>query len=72
LVTVQDEQNKRMTEEEKADFLAIMVDEDGSFRVVQRACLFIKPRLEKYRQIKPASHDRVMEKCKIYSKLWGY
>ena len=72
LVTVDGEQNKRMTEEEKADFLAIMVDEDGSFRVVQRACLFIKPRLEKYRQVKPASHDRVMEKCKIYGKLWEY
>jgi hypothetical protein len=26
----------------------------------------------KYRQVKPASHDRVMEKCKIYGKLWGY
>jgi hypothetical protein len=72
LLAVDGKQNTRMTEEEKADFLAIMVDEDGSFRVVQRACSFIKPRLEKYRQVKPASHDRVMEKCTIYGKLWGY
>jgi hypothetical protein len=72
LLAVDGEQNTHMTEEEKADIIAVMIDEDVSFRVVQRACLFIKPRLEKYRQVKPASHDRVMEKCKIYGKLWGY
>ena len=72
LLAVNSEQNTRMTEEEKADFIANIIDEDISFRVVQRACLYIRPRLEKYRQVKPASHDRVMDKCKIYGKLWGY
>jgi hypothetical protein len=40
------DRNKHMTEEEKADFIAIMIDEDSSFRVVQRACLVIRERLE--------------------------
>jgi hypothetical protein len=72
LVAVNHEQNKRMTEEEKADFLAVMIDEDISFHIVQRACMYIKPKLEMYRQVKPVLHDRAMDKCKIYGKLWGY
>jgi hypothetical protein len=72
LLAVDGKQNTRMTEEEKADFIAVMIDEDVSFRVVQRACMYIKPRLEKYREVKPASHARAMDKCKIYGKLWGY
>lgn len=72
LSIVHDEQNKCMTEEEKADFIAIMIDEDVSFQVVQRACKWIQPRLERYRQVKPASHDRVIDKCRIYGKPWGY
>jgi hypothetical protein len=40
------DRSKHMTEEEKADYIAIMIDEDGSFRVVQRACLVIRERLE--------------------------
>jgi hypothetical protein len=72
LLAVNSEENMRMTEEEKADFIAVMIDDDVSLRVVQRACMYIKPRLEKYQQIKPASHARVMDKCKIYGKLWEY
>jgi hypothetical protein len=62
--------NKHMTEEEKADFIAIMIDEDGSFRVVQRACSVIRERLELYEQAKPARHDRVVNQCTVYGKLW--
>jgi hypothetical protein len=62
--------NKHMTEEEKADFIAIMIDEDGSFRVVQRACLVIWERLELYQRAKPARHARVVDQCKVYGKLW--
>ena len=62
--------NEHMTEEEKADFIVTMIDEDGSFRVVQRACLVIRERLELYRQEKPTRHDQVMDQCKVYGKLW--
>jgi hypothetical protein len=62
--------SKHMTEEEKADFIANMIDEDGSFRVVQRACLVIRERLELYQQAKPARHDRVVDQCKVYGRLW--
>jgi hypothetical protein len=72
LVAAHDQDNKRLTEEEKADFIAVMIDEDISFRVVQRACSYIRPRLERYRQVKPTSYDRVIDKCKIYGKIWGY
>jgi hypothetical protein len=70
LLAVNDPQNTRMTEEEKADFTAIMVEEDASFRVAQRACMYIG--VEKSRAVKPVLHDRVIEKCKMYGKLWGY
>ena len=64
--------NIHMSEERKADFLAIMIAEDKSFRVVQRACLFIRKRLEKYQQTKPAGYKRVSDQCNVYGKLWDY
>jgi len=64
--------NTQMTEERKADFIARMVAEDPSFRVVQRACLFIRERLERYRQANPAGYERVVEQCQVYGRLWDY
>jgi tetratricopeptide (TPR) repeat protein len=64
--------NTNMNDEEKADFMARIIEEDGSFRVVQRTCCYIKARLERYRQVKPDSHNRVIAMCKIYGKLWEH
>jgi hypothetical protein len=69
---VQDEQNRRLTNEEKADVMAIMIDEDVSRRAAQRACLSIKPRVESDRPLTPVSHDKLLDKGKIYGQLWGY
>jgi hypothetical protein len=63
--------NNHMTEEGKADFIAIMIEEDESFRLVQRACLVIRERLEKYQQVNPARHERVVAQCQVYGKLWA-
>ena len=66
------DKNANMNDEEKADFMARMIEEDGSFRVVQRTCCYIKARLENYRQVKPESHNRVVAMCNIYGKLWEH
>jgi hypothetical protein len=55
--------NAQMTEERKADFIARMIAEDPSVRVVQWACLFMRNRLETYQQANPVSHDRVVTQC---------
>jgi hypothetical protein len=62
--------NQDMTEEEKADFIAVMIDEDSSFRVVQRACLYRRERLNTSQQANPAGHDRIVEQCGVYGRLW--
>jgi len=64
------EGNQYMTEEEKADSMAVMINEDSSFRVVQHACLYIRERLNTYQQANPAGHDRVVEQCGVYGRLW--
>lgn len=64
--------NKHMTDEQRADFIALMVNEDTSFRVVQRACLVIDFRLETFQQVNPTAHDQILRKCRVYGKLWGY
>jgi len=64
--------NTQMTEESKADFIARMIAEDPSFRVVQWACLFMRRRLEQSRQVDPVKYARVSEQCQVYGKLWDY
>jgi hypothetical protein len=66
------DRNKYMTEEEKTDFMAIVIHTDPSFRVAQRACLLVKPWLEKYQQAKPVDHAGILSKCKVYGKVWGF
>jgi hypothetical protein len=68
---VQAEQNMRLTNAEKADVMAIMIDEDVSLRAVQRACLYLKPRVESNRPLTPVFHDKVLDKCEMYGPLWG-
>jgi hypothetical protein len=64
--------NTRITEEEKTDFLASIIQGEPSFRVAQRACLLIKTRLERYQQANSIGHDKVLNKCRVYGKIWRY
>lgn len=60
----------RLTKEEKFDFLVTMIDKNESLMVVKRACLFIKPLLEEFRQTKAGAYHRAINKCKVYGKAW--
>jgi len=63
------DRNKHITEEEKAEFMAIMIHGDPSFRVAQRACFLIQPQLANYQQANPVGHDEVLRKCRVYGKI---
>lgn len=60
----------RLTKAEQFDFLVTMIDKDESLMVVKRACLFIKPLLEEFRQTKPGAYHRAVKKCKEYGRAW--
>ena len=69
-VLVAVDKSTRLTDEERFDFLVAMIDKDESLVVVERACLYIKPLLEEFRQIKPGAYHRAINKCKVYGRLW--
>jgi hypothetical protein len=64
------DKSPQLTKEEKFDFLVTMIDGDESLMVVKRACLFIKPLLEEFRQTKPGAYHRAINKCRLYGKAW--
>jgi hypothetical protein len=69
LIAVRD--HTLMTEDEKARFMALMI-EDRSFRVAQRACLYIGigSYLDRYEQVQPTAYKWVIRKCRVYGKAW--
>ena len=70
IILVAVDKSPRLTKEEKFDFLVTMIDKDESLMVVKRACLFIKPLLEEFRQTKPGASHRAIKKCEEYGKAW--
>jgi hypothetical protein len=66
------DKNTYMSDNEKLDLMARIIEVDGNFKVVQWTCLYIQGRLNWYRQAKPDTYNRVIDMCNIYGKLWGY
>ena len=60
----------RLTHKERFEFFVTMIDKDESRMVVKRACLFIKPLLEEFRQTKPGAYNRAINQCKVYVNAW--
>jgi hypothetical protein len=53
--------NKHMTEDDKANFMALMT-EDHRFRVAQRACLWIQPWAARYQQAQPTAFEQMLHR----------
>jgi hypothetical protein len=65
-------ENTHMSDDEKLDFMARIIEEDRNLKVVQWACLYIQGGLNWYRQAKPNTYKRVTDMCNIYGILWTH